>query len=104
MTFKNRITPLRTDRFGDRVKFAGNLDKNDLSITISDVQLSDEGIYKCSVRNPPDRVEGHGTIQLSVVTECKCKSHHCESRTRKQFQNSLLVNGALDFNLKANVF
>ncbi|KAF4085843.1 hypothetical protein AMELA_G00099650 [Ameiurus melas] len=69
MTFKNRITPLRTDRFGDRVKFAGNLDKNDLSITISDVQLSDEGIYKCSVRNPPDRVEGHGSIQLSVVTE-----------------------------------
>ncbi|KAI5622235.1 sodium channel subunit beta-2, partial [Silurus asotus] len=60
---------LRTDRFGDRVKFAGNLDKNDLSITISNVQLADEGIYNCYVRNPPDRVEGHGRIQLSVVTE-----------------------------------
>ncbi|XP_072546814.1 sodium channel subunit beta-2 isoform X2 [Salminus brasiliensis] len=69
MTFKNKITPLRTDRFGDRVKFAGNLDKNDLSITISDVQLTDEGIYNCYVRNPPDRIQGHGIIQLSVVTE-----------------------------------
>ncbi|KAL7849559.1 hypothetical protein SRHO_G00211820 [Serrasalmus rhombeus] len=69
MTFKNKITPLRTERFGDRVKFAGNLDKNDLSITISDVQLTDEGIYNCYVRNPPDRIQGHGIIQLSVVTE-----------------------------------
>ncbi|KAI4885876.1 hypothetical protein NFI96_032825 [Prochilodus magdalenae] len=69
MTFKNKITPLRTDRFGDRVKFAGNLDKNDISITISDVQLTDEGIYNCYVRNPPDRIQGHGVIQLSVVTE-----------------------------------
>ncbi|KAM9469402.1 sodium channel regulatory subunit beta-2 isoform 2-T2 [Clarias gariepinus] len=69
MTFKNRLTLLRTDRFGERVKFAGNLDKNDLSITISDVQLTDEGIYNCYVRNPPDRVEGRGRIQLFVVTE-----------------------------------
>ncbi|XP_066533051.1 sodium channel subunit beta-2 isoform X2 [Hoplias malabaricus] len=69
MTFKNKITPLRTERFGERVKFAGNLDKNDLSITISEVQLTDEGVYNCYVRNPPDRIQGHGVIQLSVVTE-----------------------------------
>ncbi|MCJ8739740.1 hypothetical protein PDJAM_G00050640 [Pangasius djambal] len=69
MTFKNRLTTLRTERFGDRVKFAGNLDKNDLSITISDVQGTDQGIYNCYVRNPPDRVEGRGRIQLSVVSE-----------------------------------
>lgn len=76
MTFvRSRITLLRTERFGDRVKFAGNLEKNDLSITLSDVQMSDEGIYNCYVRNPPDRVEGRGKIQLSVVTECKCELH-----------------------------
>ncbi|XP_062872723.1 sodium channel subunit beta-2 [Trichomycterus rosablanca] len=69
MTFKKAITPLRTDRFGERVKFVGNLDKNDLSITISDVQQTDEGIYNCYVRNPPDRIQGHGKIQLFVVTE-----------------------------------
>ncbi|XP_051534664.1 sodium channel subunit beta-2-like [Myxocyprinus asiaticus] len=69
MTYKNRITPLKSTRFGDRVVFSGKLEKNDLSITILDVQLTDEGIYNCYVRNPPDRIHGHGTIQLFVLTE-----------------------------------
>lgn len=71
MTYKNKITPLKSSRFGDRVVFTGNLEKNDLSITISDVQLTDEGIYNCYVRNPPDRIQGHGAIQFFVLTECK---------------------------------
>uniref|UniRef100_A0A667Z490 Sodium channel, voltage-gated, type II, beta n=1 Tax=Myripristis murdjan TaxID=586833 RepID=A0A667Z490_9TELE len=54
---KKGMVPLRSDRFGERVVFAGNLEKNDLSITLSDVQ------------NPPDRIQGHGVIQLNVVTE-----------------------------------
>ena len=66
---KKGMLPLRTERFGDRVVFAGNLDKNDLSITLSDVQMEDEGIYNCYVRNPPDRIQGKGSIQLNVVTE-----------------------------------
>uniref|UniRef100_A0A3P8TR05 Sodium channel, voltage-gated, type II, beta n=1 Tax=Amphiprion percula TaxID=161767 RepID=A0A3P8TR05_AMPPE len=66
---KKGMVALRSDRFGERVMFAGNLDKNDLSITLSDVQLEDEGIYNCYVRNPPDRIQGHGIIQLHVVTE-----------------------------------
>lgn len=65
------MVPLRSERFGERVTFAGNLDKNDLSITLSNVQLEDEGIYNCYVRNPPDRIQGHGIIQLNVVTERK---------------------------------
>ncbi|KAL1260497.1 hypothetical protein QQF64_008324 [Cirrhinus molitorella] len=69
MTYKNKITPLKSSRFGDRVVFSGNLEKNDLTITISDVQLTDEGIYNCYVRNPPDRILGHGTIQFVVLTE-----------------------------------
>lgn len=63
--------PLRSDRFGERVTFAGNLDKNDLSITLSNVVLEDEGFYNCYVRNPPDRIQGRGVIQLIVVTERK---------------------------------
>lgn len=62
---------VRSDRFGERVMFAGNLDKNDLSFTLSDVQLEDEGVYNCYVRNPPDRIKGHGVIQLNVVTKRK---------------------------------
>lgn len=64
----------RTEQFGDRVTFVGNLDKNDLSITLSDVQLEDEGIYNCYVRNPPDRIQGHGVIKFNVVTERKILS------------------------------
>ncbi|XP_070826984.1 sodium channel regulatory subunit beta-2-like [Chaetodon trifascialis] len=66
---KKGMVPLRSDRFGDRVMFAGNLDKNDLSFTLSDVQLEDEGVYNCYVRNPPDRIQGRGIIQLKVVTK-----------------------------------
>lgn len=71
MTFhkKKGMVAVRSERFGDRVTFAGNLDKNDLSVTLSDVQLEDEGIYNCYVKNPPDRIQGHGVLQLNVVTE-----------------------------------
>ncbi|XP_036378910.1 sodium channel subunit beta-2-like [Megalops cyprinoides] len=69
MTYKHRIIPLRMDKFKDRVEFAGNLERNDVSVTISDVELSDEGIYNCYVRNPPDRQQGHGIINLVVITE-----------------------------------
>ncbi|XP_051965428.1 sodium channel subunit beta-2-like [Xyrauchen texanus] len=69
MTYKNRITPLKSNRFGDRVVFSGKLEKNDLSITLLDVQSTDEGIYNCYVRNPPDRIQGQGIIQLFVLTE-----------------------------------
>ncbi|CAM4551251.1 unnamed protein product [Leuciscus chuanchicus] len=69
MTYKTRITPLKPSRFGERAIFSGNLEKNDLSITILDVQLTDDGIYNCYVRNPPDRIQGHGTIQFNVLTE-----------------------------------
>lgn len=66
---KKGMVPLRSERFGERVTFAGNLDKNDLSFTLSDVQLEDEGVYNCYVKNPPDRIKGHGVIQLNVVTK-----------------------------------
>uniref|UniRef100_A0A8C6SNC4 Sodium channel, voltage-gated, type II, beta n=1 Tax=Neogobius melanostomus TaxID=47308 RepID=A0A8C6SNC4_9GOBI len=66
---KRGMVAVRTDRFWDRVLFAGNLDKNDLSITLSDVQPEDGGLYTCYVRNPPDRIQGTGVIELIVVTE-----------------------------------
>ncbi|XP_054649775.1 sodium channel subunit beta-2 isoform X2 [Dunckerocampus dactyliophorus] len=56
-------------RFADRVMFAGNLEKNDLSITLLDVQEEDEGFYHCYVINPPDRIHGHGVIKLNVFTK-----------------------------------
>uniref|UniRef100_A0A3Q2Y9M5 Sodium channel, voltage-gated, type II, beta n=1 Tax=Hippocampus comes TaxID=109280 RepID=A0A3Q2Y9M5_HIPCM len=66
---KKGMVALLPERFGERVLFAGNLAKNDLSITLLDVQEEDEGIYNCYVINPPDRIHGHGAINLKVSTE-----------------------------------
>ncbi|XP_077578417.1 sodium channel regulatory subunit beta-2 isoform X2 [Stigmatopora nigra] len=66
---KKGMLTLLPERFGDRVVFTGNLEKNDLSITLSDVQEEDEGLYNCYVINPPDRIHGHGSIKLNVFTK-----------------------------------
>lgn len=68
---KKGMQPVPLNRFGERVVFSGNLDKNDLSITLQDVQLEDDGIYHCYVKNPPDRIQGHGRIEFNVVTKRK---------------------------------
>ena len=64
---KKGMVPLRSDRFGDRVKFVGNSDKNDLSIMLSDVQPQDEGFYYCNIINHPDRIQGRNNVSLSMV-------------------------------------
>uniref|UniRef100_A0A3Q3J1G6 Ig-like domain-containing protein n=1 Tax=Monopterus albus TaxID=43700 RepID=A0A3Q3J1G6_MONAL len=66
---KKGMVPLHPAKFANRVMFIGNLEKNDLSITLSDVNLEDVGIYNCYVKNPPDRTLGHGRITLNVVTK-----------------------------------
>ncbi|XP_048418276.1 sodium channel subunit beta-2 isoform X3 [Stegostoma tigrinum] len=67
--FRRKVIIPRDDRFAGRVEWSGNLKRNDVSITIHDIQLSDEGFYNCSVLNPPDRHNGWGLIHLQVVTE-----------------------------------
>ncbi|KAM6958975.1 sodium channel regulatory subunit beta-2 [Aplochiton taeniatus] len=71
MTFhsKKGMVALRPERFMERVLFSGNLDKNDLSISLSNVLPEDEGVFHCYVRNPPDRIQGHASTQLNVVTQ-----------------------------------
>lgn len=60
------------DRFGNRVEFTGNPAKYDVSFTLKNVQLEDEGTYNCYVLNPPDRHRGHGKISLKVLTKGQC--------------------------------
>ncbi|XP_072886103.1 sodium channel regulatory subunit beta-2-like isoform X2 [Hemitrygon akajei] len=67
--FRHRVIISKTDRFLGRVEWSGSLARRDVSVTIHDIQTSDEGIYRCYVLNPPDRHKGLGTIRLSVVTE-----------------------------------
>ncbi|CAI5795495.1 sodium channel subunit beta-2 [Podarcis raffonei] len=69
LQFRLKIVPMEQTRFGDRVEFTGNPIKNDVSFTLHNVQLDDEGTYHCYVMNPPDRQKGHGKISLIVITE-----------------------------------
>nr|XP_014430496.1 sodium channel subunit beta-2 [Pelodiscus sinensis] len=61
LQFRMKIVHWRLDRFGNRVEFTGNPSKNDVSFTLHQVQLEDEGIYNCYV--------GHARISLRVITE-----------------------------------
>ncbi|XP_043936805.1 sodium channel subunit beta-2 [Protopterus annectens] len=69
LQFKRKIINLKLEQFKDRVTFVGNPSKNDFTVNINDIQLTDEGNYTCYVLNPPDRNKGSATIQLTVVTE-----------------------------------
>lgn len=71
LQFRMKIINLKLERFGDRVEFSGNPSKYDVSVTLKNVQLEDEGIYNCYITNPPDRHRGHGKIYLQVLLEGK---------------------------------
>lgn len=64
-----KIINLKLERFRDRVEFSGNPSKYDVSVTLRNVQLEDEGTYNCYIMNPPDRHRGHGRIYLQVLME-----------------------------------
>ncbi|XP_015268548.1 PREDICTED: myelin protein zero-like protein 1 [Gekko japonicus] len=53
--------------FKGRISWAGDLYKNDASISIADIQFQDIGTYICDVRNSPDIVVTPGEIRLRVV-------------------------------------
>uniref|UniRef100_A0A8C3ELX6 Sodium voltage-gated channel beta subunit 2 n=1 Tax=Corvus moneduloides TaxID=1196302 RepID=A0A8C3ELX6_CORMO len=69
LQFRTKIMNKQLDRFGNRVEFTGNPAKYDVSFTLKNVQLEDEGTYNCYVLNPPDRHRGHGKISLKVLTK-----------------------------------
>ncbi|XP_048417906.1 myelin protein zero-like protein 2 [Stegostoma tigrinum] len=54
-------------RFKDRISWSGNIWKKDGSITISNLQFTDNGTFVCSVKNPPDVHGIAGEIKLTVV-------------------------------------
>lgn len=74
LQFRTKIMNKQLDRFGNRVEFTGNPTKYDVSFTLKNVQLEDEGTYNCYVLNPPDRQRGHASINLKVLTQGQWQS------------------------------
>ncbi|XP_031428639.2 myelin protein zero-like protein 1 [Clupea harengus] len=53
-------------QFQKRVVWAGDLNRNDASIQVSQMQFSDNGTYQCDVKNPPDIVGSASGIKVRV--------------------------------------
>ncbi|XP_068122322.1 myelin protein zero-like protein 1 [Hyperolius riggenbachi] len=54
-------------RFKERVTWAGDLNKKDVSIKIDKINFKDNGTYTCDVLNPPDVNDLPKEIKLRVV-------------------------------------
>ncbi|XP_068126911.1 myelin protein zero-like protein 1 isoform X2 [Hyperolius riggenbachi] len=54
-------------RFKERVTWAGDLNKKDVSIKIDKINFKDNGTYTCDVLNPPDVNDSPKEIKLRVV-------------------------------------
>lgn len=58
-------------QFKARVEWAGDLNKKDGSIRVSNMQFSDNGTYACDVKNPPDIAGRASLTKLRVVNKGK---------------------------------
>lgn len=54
-------------RFKDRVTWDGNIERNDVSIMLWNLQPSDNGTFTCQVTNWPDVYGTIGEVRLRVV-------------------------------------
>ncbi|XP_072342406.1 myelin protein zero-like protein 2 isoform X2 [Scyliorhinus torazame] len=59
--------PASKGRFKGRVGWSGDIWRQDASITITELQFTDNGTFVCTVKNPPDVDGASGEIKLSVV-------------------------------------
>ncbi|XP_050178766.1 myelin protein zero-like protein 2 [Myiozetetes cayanensis] len=63
-------------RFKDRVTWDGNVERNDVSIIIWNLQPSDNGTFTCQVTNWPDVYGSIGQVRLRVVQKVSFSEIH----------------------------
>ncbi|XP_043936822.1 myelin protein zero-like protein 2 [Protopterus annectens] len=74
--YNNEPYPPVSGRFKGRVIWSGNLAGKDASITIRDLQHTDNGTFTCQVQNPPDVHGIVGEVKLSVVDKVRFSEIH----------------------------
>ncbi|KFV87427.1 Myelin protein zero-like 2, partial [Struthio camelus australis] len=67
---------ISTGRFKERVTWDGNIQRNDVSIVIWNLQPSDNGTFTCQVKNPPDVDGTIGEVRLKVVQKVHFSEIH----------------------------
>lgn len=68
--------PPTSGRFKERVTWDGNIDRNDASIVVWNLNPTDNGTFTCQVKNPPDVDGTIGEIQLRVVQQVHFSEIH----------------------------
>ncbi|KFP45409.1 Myelin protein zero-like 2, partial [Chlamydotis macqueenii] len=63
-------------RFKERVTWDGNIERNDASIVLWNLQPTDNGTFTCQVKNPPDFVGTIGEVRLRVVQKVRLSEIH----------------------------
>ncbi|NXY03852.1 MPZL2 protein, partial [Pteruthius melanotis] len=63
-------------RFKERVTWDGNIERNDVSIIIWNLQPSDNGTFTCQVTNRPDVYGTIGEVRLRVVQKVNFSEIH----------------------------
>nr|XP_009935612.1 PREDICTED: myelin protein zero-like protein 2 [Opisthocomus hoazin] len=63
-------------RFKQRVTWDGNIERNDVSIIIWNLQPTDNGTFTCQVKNPPDVHGTVGEVRLRVVQKVHFSEVH----------------------------
>ncbi|KAM8989297.1 myelin protein zero-like protein 2 isoform 1-T1 [Ara ararauna] len=67
---------LPAGRFKERVTWDGNIERNDVSIMIWNLQPTDNGTFTCQVKNPPDATGVIGEVRLRVVQKVHFSEIH----------------------------
>ncbi|KFP70981.1 PREDICTED: myelin protein zero-like protein 2 [Acanthisitta chloris] len=67
---------LTSGRFKDRVTWDGNIERNDVSIMIWNLQPTDNGTFTCQVTNWPDVYGTIGEVRLRVVQKVHFSEIH----------------------------
>ncbi|XP_074783682.1 myelin protein zero-like protein 2 isoform X1 [Athene noctua] len=67
---------LSAGRFKERVTWDGNIERNDVSIIIWNLQPTDNGTFTCQVKNPPDVDGTIGEVRLRVVQKVHFSEIH----------------------------
>uniref|UniRef100_A0A8C0U5M9 Myelin protein zero like 3 n=1 Tax=Cyanistes caeruleus TaxID=156563 RepID=A0A8C0U5M9_CYACU len=71
--------PTTAGKFKDRISWVGNVANGDASIAIQSPELSDNGTFICSVKNPPDVYHNIPQTLLLVTERGKVEQGHAEN-------------------------
>ncbi|XP_075912931.1 myelin protein zero-like protein 3 isoform X2 [Petromyzon marinus] len=69
----NNLRPISNEAFKHRTTCHGDIKRNFIQMSISNIQVNDSGIYKCDVSNFPDQTPGEESTNISIEKDSSRK-------------------------------